>query len=92
MVEGVYTLPVLRTLQSGGIAAASLLDILGRPLGSAEREKALEIVRAHGGIESALGTAREWADRAVEACASLPESPATSALRAAPASLLAGLG
>ncbi|MEI6403190.1 MAG: polyprenyl synthetase family protein [Actinomycetota bacterium] len=92
MVEGVYTLPVLRTLQSGGIAAASLLDILGRPLGSAEREKALEIVRAHGGIESALGTAREWAERAVEACASLPESPATSALRAAPASLLAGLG
>jgi heptaprenyl diphosphate synthase len=92
MVEGVYTLPVLRTLQSGGIAAASLLDILGRPLGSAEREKALEIVRAHGGIESALGTAREWADRAVEACASLPESPATSTLRAAPASLLAGLG
>jgi len=91
MVEGVYTLPVLRTLQSGGIAAASLLDLLGRPLGSAEREKALEIVRAHGGIESALGTAHEWAERAVDACAPLPASPATDALRAAPAALLASL-
>jgi heptaprenyl diphosphate synthase len=91
MVEGVYTLPVLRTLQSGGIAAASLLDLLGRPLGSAEREKALEIVRAHGGIESALGTAHEWAERAVAACAPLPASPATDALRAAPAALLASL-
>jgi heptaprenyl diphosphate synthase len=91
MVEGVYTLPVLRTLQSGGIAAASLLDLLGRPLEPSEREKALEIVRAHSGVASALGTAREWADRAVEACASLPPTPATDALRAAPGDLLASL-
>ncbi len=92
MVEGVYTLPVLRTLQSGGIAAASLLDLLGRPLGAAEREKAIEIVRAHGGVESSLVTAREWADRAVESCAGLPDSLATTALREAPAALLASLG
>ena len=91
MVEGVYTLPVLRTLQSGGIAAASLLDLLGRPLEPSEREKALEIVRAHGGVESALGTALEWADRAVEACASLPPTAATDALRAGPAALLSSL-
>lgn len=91
MVEGVYTLPVLRTLQGGGIAAASLLDLLGRPLGAAEREKAIEIVRANGGIESALVTAHDWAGRAVTACADLPESPATAALREAPAALLAML-
>ncbi|MEN9505588.1 MAG: hypothetical protein RI958_1514 [Actinomycetota bacterium] len=91
MVEGVYTLPVLRTLQSGGIAAASLLDLLGRPLEASEREKALEIVRANGGVDSALVTAREWADRAVESCGALPASPATDALRAAPAALLATL-
>jgi heptaprenyl diphosphate synthase len=91
MVEGVYTLPVLRTLQSGGIAAASLLDLLGSPLGPAEREKALEIVRANGGVASAMATAREWASVAVAACAPLPDSPATDALRAAPAALLASL-
>lgn len=91
MVEGVYTLPVLRTLQSGGIAAASLLDLLGRPLEPSEREKALEIVRAHGGVESALGTARQWADRAVQACEPLPDTPATAALRDGPAALLSSL-
>jgi geranylgeranyl pyrophosphate synthase len=91
MVEGVYTLPVLRTLQSGGIAAASLLDLLGRPLEPSEREKALEIVRAHSGVQSALDTAHEWADRAVEACRALPATPATEALRAAPGDLLASL-
>jgi heptaprenyl diphosphate synthase len=91
MVEGVYTLPVLRTLQSGGIAAASLLDLLGRPLEASEREKALEIVRAHSGVASALGTAHEWADRAVAACDALPATAATDALRAAPGDLLASL-
>jgi heptaprenyl diphosphate synthase len=91
MVEGVYTLPVLRTLQSGGIAAASLLDLLGRPLEPSEREKALEIVRAHGGVESALVTARQWADRAVDACRVLPSTAATEALRAGPDALLSSL-
>jgi heptaprenyl diphosphate synthase len=91
MVEGVYTLPVLRTLQSGGIAAASLLDLLGRPLEPSEREKALEIVRAHGGVESALATAQTWAARAVQACDPLPSTPATQALRDGPAALLSSL-
>jgi heptaprenyl diphosphate synthase len=91
MVEGVYTLPVLRTLQSGGIAAASLLDILGRPLEPSEREKALEIVRMHGGVESALATAHSWAQRAVDMCAELPATPATAALRDGPAVLLDSL-
>jgi geranylgeranyl pyrophosphate synthase len=88
MVEGVYTLPVLRTLQTGGIAAASLLDLLGRPLGTAEREKALEIVRSNGGVASAMQTAQEWAGRAVAACATLPDGVAAQALRDAPAALL----
>jgi geranylgeranyl pyrophosphate synthase len=91
MVEGVYTLPVLRTLQRGGIAAASLLDVLGRPLEPSEREKALEIVRANGGVASAVATAREWAEAAIEACVTLPASPATDALRDAPHALLASL-
>ena len=91
MVEGVYTLPVLRTLQTGGIAAASLLDLLGRPLEVSEREKAIEIVRSNDGVPSAMQTAREWADRAVAACAALPDGAATHALRDAPAALLASV-
>ncbi len=88
MVEGVYTLPVLRTLQAGGVAAAELLALLGKPLETAEQDKALEIVRVHGGVSSARSTAVVWADRAVSSLAALPSTPATAALRAAPHALL----
>ncbi len=91
MVEGVYTLPVLRTLQGGGVAAAELLSLLGKPLDVAERDKALGIVRDNGGLESAMVTAREWAARAEQLCDSLPAGAATDVLRAAPGQLLATL-
>lgn len=91
MVEGVYTLPVLRTLQAGGVAAVELLSLLGKPLIGIEQEKALGIVRSNGGVASALAVAHEWAGRAEAACALLPQSPATDALRAAPSALLATL-
>ena len=38
VVEGVYTLPVLHTLASGGTAASELSAMLGRPLDLAERD------------------------------------------------------
>ncbi|MGZ7086833.1 MAG: polyprenyl synthetase family protein [Ilumatobacteraceae bacterium] len=91
MVEGVYTLPVMRTLQAGGVPAMELLGLLGKPLDTAEREKALGIVRDNGGVASAFATAEEWATRAVKACDALPESAATDALRAAPPALIASL-
>ena len=91
MVEGVYTLPVLRTLQSGGVPAMELLALLGKPLDAAECDKALGIVRMNGGVASAFATAQDWADRAVAACDALPESAATEALRAAPANLMASV-
>ena len=49
--------------------------MLGRPLEPSEREKALEIVRANGGVPSAVTTAREWAAKAVETCVDLPDTP-----------------
>ena len=91
MVEGVYTLPVLRTLQAGGVAAVELLSLLGKPLDLAERDKALSIVRSNGGIDAAVGAAREWVQRAEAACDLLPQSAAAEVLRAAPASLLSAL-
>ncbi len=91
MVEGVYTLPVLRTLQAGGVAAVELLSLLGKPLDAAERDKALSIVRSNGGIDTAMLVARDWASRAEGACELLPPSAATDVLYAAPSSLLATL-
>jgi heptaprenyl diphosphate synthase len=89
LVEGVYTLPVLRALAFGGAPADELRDLLGRPLDAAERDEALAIVRSTDGVESAIGTARTYVDAAERSCAELPDSAATDALRSAPAALLA---
>jgi heptaprenyl diphosphate synthase len=88
LVEGVYTLPVLRTLAMGGGVGEELASLLGRPLDVAERDKALAIVRANEGVESAAATARQYVAAAEEACDDLPPGPATDALRGAPSVLL----
>jgi len=88
MVEGVYTLPVLRTLGMGNGVGEELASLLGRPLDAAERDKALAIVRANEGVESAAETARQYVAAAEQACDALPPGAATDALRAAPAALL----
>jgi heptaprenyl diphosphate synthase len=89
LVEGVYTLPVLRTLVMGAGVGDELASLLGRPLDAAERDKALAIVRANEGVESAAVTARQYVEAAGEACDTLPPGAVTDALRAAPAVLLA---
>ncbi len=86
--EGVYTLPVLHTLAAGGAAAGELGDLLGRPLDSVERDKALAIVRSNGGVESAMTTARRYVQEAEAICGVLPPGDVTDALRAAPSALL----
>jgi heptaprenyl diphosphate synthase len=88
LVEGVYTLPVLRTLAMGGGVGEELASLLGRPLDTAERDKALAIVRANEGVESAAATARQYVAAAEEACDRLPPGPPTDALRAAAGVLL----
>jgi heptaprenyl diphosphate synthase len=89
MVEGVYTLPVLRTLAAGGPPADELADLLGKPLDGVEREKALSIVRSNDGLDAAREIAAGYVRSAEEICATLPDSPATAALAAAPGVLLA---
>jgi heptaprenyl diphosphate synthase len=88
IVEGVYTLPVLRTLALENPAAAELGDILGGPLEPVDQLRALSIVRAHEGVESSVTTARRYVDIAERCCDALPDSEATEALRAAPRALL----
>jgi heptaprenyl diphosphate synthase len=91
LVEGVYTLPVIRTLAAGGPAAGELRDLLGRPLDQAECEKALAIVRSGAGVGEAVTVGARYVAEAEAACAGLPAGPATDALREAPATLLAAV-
>lgn len=88
MVEGVYTLPVLRTMASADVAADELRDLLGHPLDAVVCDKALSIVRAGTGVAQALQAAGVYVTAAVQACDLLPQSAATDALRAAPQALL----
>jgi heptaprenyl diphosphate synthase len=88
MEEGVYTLPVLRTLAQGDAVAAQLAGLLGSPLTAAGRQHALSLVRANGGVASAASTARELAVQAAALCDDLPPGAATEALRSAPLALL----
>jgi heptaprenyl diphosphate synthase len=88
MIEGVYTLPVLRTLALRNQSAVDLGELLGRPLDLDQRDAALAIVRSNAGVASAIATAREYVARAEAACDDFPDSAATAALRSAPASLI----
>jgi heptaprenyl diphosphate synthase len=91
LVEGVYTLPVIRTLAADGPAAAELRDLLGRPLEPAEVDKALSIVRSSGTVPEAVEVGRRYAREARAATEGLPAGPSTDALRAAPEALLASV-
>ena len=88
MEEGVYTLPVLHTLASGGSAAKELHSILGKPLTSDERTKVLDIVRSNGGVQSAIDHARTFVEKSERICDDLPRSGSTDAMRESTAQLL----
>jgi geranylgeranyl pyrophosphate synthase len=89
MVEGVYTLPVIRTLGAGGALAEELHYLLGKPLAPAECDKALAVVRSGPGVAEAVDVGAQYVARAEAACSLLDPGPATDALRTAPGALLA---
>jgi heptaprenyl diphosphate synthase len=91
MEEGVYTLPVLRTLALGTSASDELASLLGRPLEPAERDKALAIVRSNDGIRQAVECASGYVAAAESACDGLPAGRVVEALRAAPAAAIASV-
>ena len=91
MEEGVYTLPVLLTLAQQSSDSDELRGFLGKPLSQTERERALEIVRAHSGIQSAIESANNYVHMAETECDRMPQGVVTDALRAAPAALLASI-
>jgi heptaprenyl diphosphate synthase len=63
MVEGTYTLPVLRALTVPGVED-DLRAILGVVLDVPAREKARDLVISTSAIESSISEARQWAARA----------------------------
>ncbi|MCU1344555.1 MAG: putative polyprenyl diphosphate synthase [Acidimicrobiia bacterium] len=88
MVEGVYSLPVIRTLARSDAAASELRDLLGEPLGGAELDKALGIVRTGPGLGEALEVARRYAHQARDMAMAVGSSSAADAMAAAPLHLL----
>jgi heptaprenyl diphosphate synthase len=89
MVQGVYTLPVIRTL--AGADGDNLRPLLGKPLSVDEVDRAKALVTANGTIPGSIATAREYVRRAVEAIEPLEGSLASDALRGAADHLLASI-
>ena len=79
--EGVYTLPVIRTL--AGPRGAELRPLLTRDIDPSTRDKAIGIVREDGGIENAIAAARGFAEEGRAALSTLPDSPGVTGLTAA---------
>jgi heptaprenyl diphosphate synthase len=85
LVEGVYTLPVLRALATGD----GLRERLGRPIEDDELTVALSRVRSNGAVRSALDTARQYAMDAVRSLDTFRESDGVAWLRASVEDLFA---
>jgi len=81
ILEGNFTLPVLRALRSEN--GDQLRSLIEGGLTPETRDQALVLVRTSPGIADALDAARGWADKAAGAISSLPDSPGAVALRAA---------
>ncbi|HWC39412.1 MAG TPA: polyprenyl synthetase family protein [Acidimicrobiales bacterium] len=79
MERGIYTLPVLRTLGDAEVGP-ELRTLLGRPLDRSQRDKARDMVTSSGGIASAVGASRRYADTAAAAASTLISGPTGTAL------------
>src|SRR5205807_5678030 len=77
LVEGVYTLPVIRAMGD----ASALRELLGRPLSAPEMEQARALVRSNGAVGLAVDVARGHAAEAVAALDGI-DGEAADALRA----------
>ncbi len=63
MVEGTYTLPVIRALAVEGVGD-DLRALLGRPLDFPTRDKARDLILSTTALEESVGEARRWVARA----------------------------
>ena len=80
LVEGVYTLPVIRALADAD-CARELQGVLGGPIDRAEADRARRLVQSNGAVRAAKDVARLYAKEAAAALDGFPEIPVVGALR-----------
>jgi heptaprenyl diphosphate synthase len=79
MLEGTYTLPVIRAL-ADPVAGPELSALLGGPLEGPELDKARSVILATDAIRESIAEGRRWADIATQALQAMPPaSPASLA-------------
>ena len=79
MLEGVYTLPVIRTLE--GPNGEALKDLLVNPICNDKRDEALMLVRSDEAIISTVETALGFTYEAQESLKDLPDNPTAQILK-----------
>jgi heptaprenyl diphosphate synthase len=79
LVEGVYTLPVIRALAVPSIGD-ELRDLLGTRLDTPARDKATDMIRETDALLESAEVARRFADEAAEALAPLGDSSCVRSL------------
>lgn len=89
VVEGVYTLPVIRHLaaEPDGVVAS----MLGTRLNEEDRDKVRSLVASSEALTSSIATADEYCVRALDLLDDLPEGQGAEGLRSATRNLLASL-
>ena len=88
LMEGVYTLPVVRCLAAGGPIAESLGEILGRVPTPEQLVMARDMVRSSGLVSGALDTASDYVEDACAALERVGPCAATEAMAAQARSLV----
>jgi heptaprenyl diphosphate synthase len=78
LVEGTYTLPVIRALAVPSVAG-ELRALLGHPLDEPTRDKARDIIKSTDAVAASVAVARGYADQAAAALAPLESQDAPQA-------------
>ncbi len=89
LVEGVYSLPVLRAL--AGPNGDALRELLGSPIEGADLAEARRLVLDGDAIEQACTEVRAWVDRADASLAEFADRPGAHTLRAVSAVIVDSL-
>ena len=87
LVEGVYTLPVLRFLATDD--TGELRSMLGKPLDEAECLRARELMRSNGAVPAAVSVAASHAEQAIAALGPAVDTEAGAWLAGSARALLA---
>jgi geranylgeranyl pyrophosphate synthase len=80
LVEGTYTLPVIRAL--AGPSGSELRDLLGGPIDAATRDRVRDVIRTDEAIGATRDTAIEFLGSAREALDGLPANPSVGTMQA----------